>query len=77
MAKKNPKFDDYRESVLHRPSHYNASIVVNEGGEGQTPAEPAGDFNTKNPPPVSAEVENEKRGYMIKEQEFYKSLKDV
>jgi hypothetical protein len=29
------------------------------------------------PAPANAELENEKRGYMIKEQEFYKSLKDV
>jgi hypothetical protein len=32
-TRKNPKFDKYRESVLERPSHYNASICVNEGGD--------------------------------------------
>lgn len=83
IPKKNPKFDGYRESVLHRPSHYNASICVNEGGDEQTPAGSNPDaaekeFDVKNPPPpANAELENEKRGYMIKEQEFYKSLKDV
>ena len=74
--KKNPKFDKYRNSVLERPSHYNASVWINEGGAGdeQTPA----DQNAEQPPQqVNTELENEKRGYMIKEQEFYKSLKDV
>ena len=39
--KKNPKFDKYRNSVLERPSHYNASVCINEGGAGdeQTPAD--------------------------------------
>ena len=78
VPRKNPKFDGYRESVLHRPSHYNASICVNEGGDEQTPAAPEAEFDVKNPPPPqNNELENEKRGYMIKEQEFYKSLKDV
>lgn len=31
---KNPRFDEYRNSVLERPSHYNSSLMAAaEGGE--------------------------------------------
>lgn len=75
--KKNPKFDELRESVLQRPSHYNLSGCVNEGGDEATPAAEPNASPAQPPPPANADLENEKRGYMIKEQEFYKSLKDV
>ena len=62
--RKNPKFDKTRQSVLERPSHYNASCINEGGEEAQTPA----DQNQMPPPPeVNAELANEKRGYMIKE----------
>lgn len=30
---KNPKFNCYRNSVLERPSHYNSTLMVAEGGQ--------------------------------------------
>jgi len=30
---KNPKFNDFRNSILERPSHYNNSMMAAEGGQ--------------------------------------------
>ena len=34
MPVKNPKFNNYRNTILERPSHYNSSLMVAaEGGD--------------------------------------------
>jgi hypothetical protein len=30
---KNPKFNNFRNSILERPSHYNNSMMAAEGGQ--------------------------------------------
>ena len=89
---KNPKFNCYRTSILERPSHYNSTLMVAEGGqEIANPEEveltervpEAAGAKKSNIAPVQADQKNaadldtEKKGYMLKEQEFYKALRFV
>lgn len=93
---KNPKFNDYRNTILERPSHYNSSLMVAaEGGQeianheeielteqqDKSQQRAMNCFAPKSPPQVeqknTTDLDTEKKGYMLKEQEFYKALKFV